>query len=271
MRRARSWLSILLLVLGTARAAEPVPDAASLDAAYRAIHAARFVDLTHAFAPGIPHWKGFGDETVTTPYVEAKDGFTAQVFTHVGQWGTHVDAPAHFHDRLATVDAIDPKSFVLKLVVLDIHAQVATNPDYNVTMEDVRAWERRHGPIPHDAFVALRSDWGKRWPDEAAMQNKDAQGVTHYPGWSMPVLKYLYETRGITASGHETSDTDPGVQAAKDDFSLESYILGLNHFQIEFLANLDQVPEAGALVLVTFPKPAKGTGFPARVVAIVPR
>ncbi len=43
--------------------------------------------------------------------------------------------------------------------------------------------------------------------------------------------------------------------------------LGLNHYQIEMLANLDKVPEAGAIVLVTFPKPEEGTGFPARVVA----
>jgi hypothetical protein len=36
-----------------------------------------------------------------------------------------------------------------------------------------------------------------------------------------------------------------------DDYSLESYILGLNHYQVELLANLDQVPEAGGLVWVT--------------------
>jgi hypothetical protein len=36
------------------------------------------------------------------------------------------------------------------------------------------------------------------------------------------------------------------------------------------LAHLDQVPDAGALAMVTFPKPAQGTGFPARVIAIVP-
>jgi hypothetical protein len=30
------------------------------------------------------------------------------------------------------------------------------------------------------------------------------------------------------------------------------------------------VPEAGALVWITFPKVAQGAGFPARVIAIVP-
>jgi kynurenine formamidase len=84
------------------------------------------------------------------------------------------------------------------------------------------------------------------------------------------VLKYLYEHRKITASGHETTDTDPGSSTSKDDYSLESYILSTNHYQIELLTNLDQVPEAGAIVVVSFPKPKNGSGFPARVFAIVP-
>jgi kynurenine formamidase len=36
------------------------------------------------------------------------------------------------------------------------------------------------------------------------------------------------------------------------------------------LANLDQVPESGALVSVTWPAIKDGTGFPARVFAILP-
>jgi len=62
----------------------------------------------------------------------------------------------------------------------------------------------------------------------------------------------------------------PDHHASKDDYSLETYILGTDHYQIELLANLDKVPEAGAIVVVTFPKPKGGSGFPARVFAIVP-
>jgi kynurenine formamidase len=36
------------------------------------------------------------------------------------------------------------------------------------------------------------------------------------------------------------------------------------------LTNLDQVPEAGAIVVASFPKPQNGSGFPARVFAILP-
>jgi kynurenine formamidase len=36
------------------------------------------------------------------------------------------------------------------------------------------------------------------------------------------------------------------------------------------LTNLDLLPEYGALVVVAFPKPLDGSGFPARVFAILP-
>jgi kynurenine formamidase len=236
----------------------------------------RFVDLTHAFYPGIPHWKGFPDEKRETLfwYEPGKgklgSGFFAESFEHVGQWGTHVDPPAHFIKGLRTVDEIDPKEMVMPLVILDVHEKVEKNPDYQITMEDVRRWEKRYGSIPEGSFVAMRTDWSKRWPDQDRMQNKDRNGVAHYPGWSMDVLKYLFEKRKVTATGHETTDTDPGIFTTKDDYSLESYVLSTNHYQIELLTNLDQVPEAGALVVVSFPKPKGGSGFPARVFAILP-
>jgi kynurenine formamidase len=235
-----------------------------------------YVDLTHAFEPGIPRWPGFPDETRKTIYWYAKrpdtmgSGFFAEVFTHVGQWGTHVDPPAHFIKGLRTVDQIDVKEMILALAVVDVHEEAAKNPDYILSIERVKKWEKEHGPIPTGAFVAMRTDWSKRWPDAAKMANKDVNGVAHYPGWSLPVLKYLYEERKITASGHETTDTDPGIATTKDDYSLESYILGTNHYQIELLTNLDQVPESGAIVIASFPKPKGGSGFPARVFAILP-
>jgi kynurenine formamidase len=197
-------------------------------------------------------------------------GFYAQSFTHAGQWGTHVDPPAHFVKGLRTVDQIDVKEMIMPLVVIDVHEKVLSNPDYTITMDDVKGWEGRHGLIPRGAFVAMRTDWSKRWPDAAAMENAAADGVAHYPGWSKEVLRFLYEERKITASGHETTDTDPGMATSKNDYSLETYILQQNHYQIELLTNLDKVPESGALAVVAFPKPKDGSGFPARVFAILP-
>lgn len=235
-----------------------------------------FVDLTHAFDSNIPHWKGFDPaKRVTTYYYDegvgtSGYGFLVHEYTHVGQWGTHVDPPAHFVKGKRFADEIDLKEMVMPLVVIDVHDKVAQNPDYTLTMADVEAWEAAHGKVPEGAFVAMRTDWSQYWPSQEKMQNQDAKGVAHYPGWSIEVLKFLYEERKITASGHETTDTDPGVATSQDDYSLEFYILNEDHYQIELLANLNQVPEAGAIVVATWPKPKKGSGFPARVFAIVP-
>ena len=265
---------VLLLtayIVPVAVAAEP-----TLLEIYQVLQKKEFVDLTHSFAPGIPHWPGFPNERRETIYWydegvgSAGYGFFAHVYTHVGQWGTHCDPPAHFIKDLRTIDQISVKEMLLPLVVLDIHEKAAQNPDYVVTMNDVRAWENRNGSIPEGSFVALRTDWSKRWPDVAAMRNADKDGVAHYPGWSLEVLKYLCEEKKITASGHETTDTDPGIATSKGDYSCETYILSQDRYQIELLANLDKVPEYGALVVVAFPKPAHGSGFPARVFAILP-
>lgn len=271
--------SFLWPILGVCLAAVPPVPAdteLTLNDAWQIISTRKFVDLTHAFAPGIPHWQGFPDEKreVLFGYEPGEgrlgSGFYTQLFSHVGQWGTHVDPPAHFVRGLRTVDQISLKEMLLALVVIDVHEQVAQNPDYQVTLADLKTWEARHGLVPEGAFVALRTDWSRRWPDMAAMLNKDAMGIPHHPGWSLEVLKYLYEERRITASGHETTDTDPGMATAQGDYSLEAYVLRQDRYQIELLANLDQVPEQGALVVATFPKPEQGSGFPARVFAILP-
>lgn len=244
--------------------------------AYEVLKSHRFVDLTHTFEPGIPHWPGFPDSTREKIYSYDEgvgtmgSGFLAEVYTHVGQWGTHVDPPAHFVEGTRTLDEITVQEMILPLVVIDVHDKVVENPDYTITMTDIHDWEARFGRIPARSFVAMRTDWSKRWPDAEAMRNEDEEGVAHYPGWSQKVLTYLFEERDITASGHETMDTDPGVATSAGDYSLETYILSRNKYQVELLTNLDQVPDHGAIIIVSFPKPKDGSGFPARAFAIVP-
>ena len=229
-----------------------------------------WADLTHAFDVGSPHYAA--DRPMTRERIAdyASQGYRAEYFGLPGQWGTHMDPPAHFHDGAAAADAIPVTDMLLPLVVLDIHEQVSRDPDYTVTRAGIADWERRFGKIPEGAFVALRSDWSKHWPDQAAMENRDADGLSHAPGWSREPLEFLFETRAITAIGHETLDTDPGLAASRGDFSLESYALARGRYQIGLLANLDRVPESGAIVSVTWPKIHKGSGFPARVFAIFP-
>ena len=277
-KNMRKYLMVVAFVFvstaffaGAAIAAEP-----SLMEVFNIIKTKEFVDLTHAFDANIPHWPGFPTEKRETIYWYDKgvgslgEGFFAQIFSHVGQWGTHCDPPAHFIKGGRTIDQIDVKDMLLPLVVIDVSNKVASNHDYVLSLEDIKEWESKHGPVPEGAFVALRTDWSKRWPDAAAMQNRDANGIAHYPGWGLEALKYLYEERKITSSGHEPTDADPGLSTSKGDYSCQIYLHSQDKHQIELLTNLDKVPESGALIVAAFPKPVGGSGFPARAFAILP-
>jgi len=239
-------------------------------AAHANIFAGRtFTDLTHAFHTGQPHFPAFPDESREELFsLERGDGFTTHRYTIIGQWGTHIDPPAHFAPGGRTVDQLPVDEMILPLVVLDISDRVATDPDAVPALDDVSAWEARNGRIPERSFVALRTDWWMRWPDGAAMANQDEDGVSHTPGWSREVLEFLVEERNIAGAGHEQTDTDPGSATSRGDLGLERYLLGRDRWQVELLAHLDEVPEANALVVASWPKPQAGSGFPARVFAI---
>ncbi|WP_115787659.1 cyclase family protein [Arthrobacter silvisoli] len=229
----------------------------------------KYTDLTHAFHPGQPHFPAFPDETREAVFdLERGDGFTAHRYSIIGQWGTHVDPPSHFIRGGRTLDQIPVQEMILPLVVLDITDAVAADPDATPTMEDISRWEERNGAVPEGSFVALRTGWSSRWPDAAAMANRDPEGISHTPGWSRDVLAFLIEERRVAAVGHEQTDTDPGKATSRHDFSLETYVLAQDRWQIELLANLGNLPEAGAVVVASWAKPLGGSGFPARVFAI---
>ena len=235
---------------------------------------ARWIDLTHTFDESIPHCESFAPMRRETLFHYDQgvgtqgSGFLAHSYTHVGQWGTHVDPGAHFVRGKRYLDEIPVTEMILPLVVIDIRQAVAANADYRISIEDVSRWEQRHGPIPHGAFIAKQSGWSSRWPSQAGMMNRDEHGVAHFPGWSLEVLQFLFEQRYAVACGHETTDTDGGRAISRGDVSLETYVLKLDRWQIELLADLDGVPESGALMVASWPKPKQGSGFPARVFAI---
>ncbi|GEM88076.1 cyclase family protein [Meiothermus granaticius] len=230
-----------------------------------------FTDLTHTFFPGQPKFPALPDEE-QGHFCRLEDGalFDIQQYSFVGQWGTHVDPPLHMVPGGRSIDRLEVRETLLPLVVVNVADKAARDPDYCIGMADLEAWEAQYGPIPSGSLVAMRTDWSKRWPDPVAMANRDAQGIQHFPGWSLEVLRFLLEVRQVTAVGHETTDTDGGLACSREDstWALEKYILAQDRWQVELLTNLDQVPEAGALVMVAWPKPKGGSGFPARVVAI---
>jgi kynurenine formamidase len=259
--------SVIALALGLL-SSTPAAAGSDLDRAYRIIAGKQFVDLTHSFGPTTPVWSGFGqaeftpafDPKTRKPYTIKDDGFRATYYNMVGQYGTHVDPPAHFAEDGITMDKIPLKQMILPLIVLDNTPYQTKDDNHAFSVADLKAWEKKHGNVPRGSFVALRTDMYKDWD-----KNPERFKRAPFPAWSFETIKFLYEQRGVTATGHEAMDTD-----TSDKMDSETYILQHGHYQIEVMANLDKVPPRGALIVVTWPKVRDGLGFPARALAILP-
>jgi kynurenine formamidase len=265
--RMPSATLLLAATIGIALHAETCA-ASDLDRAYRIIAGKKFIDLTHSFSPYTPVWSGFGQARMTSmadpkthePYTISKDGFRTTFYEMVGQYGTHVDPPAHFAENGITMDKIPVKQMILPLVVLDDTPFLAKDPNHAFAVVDLLAWEKAHGQVPKRAFAALRTDMYKDWD-----ANPERFKRSEFPAWSLETIKFLVEKRGVAAIGHESMDTD-----TTEKMESETYVLQQGRYQIEVMANLDQVPARGALIMVTWPKVKDGLGFPARAFAILP-
>ena len=158
-----------------------------------------------------------------------------------------------------SIDELPPTFAIRPLVIISIVEKVAADPGYHLAVADVQAWERQHGTIPSGAVVFVRSDWSKEWPNPALATR------TVFPGVSLAALKFLHEERHILLHGHEPLDTDttPTLEG-------EAWLLRNGYTQAEGVAHLDEVPEAGALVSIGFPKFQGGLGGYARFIAICP-
>jgi kynurenine formamidase len=258
-------LAILVFCLA---ASAPARAAGDLMQAYRIIESKTFVDLTHSFSPDTPVWSGFGQARFTPAYdpktgrayTIEQDGFHTTYYNMVGQYGTHLDPPAHFAKGGITMDKIPLKQMILPLIVLDDTPYQVKEPNHAFSVADLMAWEKEHGRVPAGSFAALRTDMYKDWDS-----NPEHFKRAPFPAWAFETIRFLYEHRGVVATGHESLDTD-----TTDKMLSETYLLEHAHYQIEVMANLDKVPATGALIVVTWPKVRGGLGFPARAFAILP-
>lgn len=229
-----------------------------------------WVDLTHTFGPDSPHFSAFSDAKFETLFTH-DDGFFAQNFSFAGQYGTHIDAPIHFVRDTRYLEELGLKELVLPLVVLDFSTESAADHDFTLTVNHILEFEEKHGKIEAETFVALRTDWSKRWPDREAFNNEDEEGNNRIPGWGIDALKFLFEERQIKAVGHETFDTDSAKDFRENGALLgEYYVLEQDTYQVELLTNLDKLPAKGAVIFNIVPKPEKASGFPVRSFAVLP-
>jgi kynurenine formamidase len=186
--------------------------------------------------------------------------------------GTHLDAPVHWVTGQGGEDVsqIPPARLVGPAVVIDRSAEVAKDPDYLLTIQDVQAFEAEAGELPAGGWLLYRTGWDARADDEAAFLNADDAGP-HTPGVAPDCARWLAAERPIVGFGVETVGTDAGAAAGFDPpFPCHSHLLGAGKYGLTQLANLVLLPPTGALLVVAPLKIVRGSGSPARVLALVP-
>ena len=192
------------------------------------------------------------------------DGYYMQQWTIIEHIGTHVDAPGHFTPGGRLSPELRPEELVVEAVVIDIADRAARDPDTVVTVDDLRAFERRHGRIPRNAAVLMYSGWAAKVGDAAAYRGADAAGTLHFPGFGAEACEWLLRRRGIRSLGVDTLSIDPGNSTT---FETHLILTGADRYGLENLNNLDRIPRRGATVVVGLIPYEEGSGGQARILA----
>ena len=222
------------------------------------------VDMTHTLGPDFPTYFGQPQFAAEQLFNFADNGFNLFNLTINEHTGTHIDAPLHFSADGTSVDEIAVSDLVAPLCVVDIAARAAGDADTQVTPDDLAAWIAANGDIPDGACVAMHSGWASKVGTDA-FRNFDGS-AQHYPGFHVEAVQMLMEQTGARSIAVDTLSLDHGISP---DFAAHYAWLPTGRFGIECLAGLDQVPAAGATLIIGAPKHAGGSGGPARIFALV--
>lgn len=239
------------------------------------VHFEKVVDLTHVLEPNIPNYFRLNME-ITPVLTHAEHGVYVNRLTVPEHYGTHFDTPSHFIRRGATGESIEPQQLVGPLVIIDVAGRASSDPNTEVTVGDLERWERRHGRIPRGAFVAMYSDWAKRWPTPAYL-NEDATTTYNFPGFGGEAARFLVEERDIIGIGCDSHSLDVGPSTS---YPAHFAVLGAGKIGVENLAGLDDVlrrterrtqtaTEGLPLIFIGGLKTRAGSGSPVRALALV--
>jgi kynurenine formamidase len=232
------------------------------------------VDLTYSFDENTIYWptaEGFKwtkDQWGPSPggYFYASASYGASE-----HGGTHLDSPLHFAEGHEGTDEIPVNRLIAPAVVIDVAAACDKNPDYLLSRDDITRWERAHGRIPEGAIVLVRTGWGKYWPERKRYLGTDERGAgavpkLHFPGISADAA-HLMVARKVSGAGIDTASVDYGQSK---DFQTHRILYAENIYGLENVANLDQLPATGTLLIALPMKIKDGTGGPVRIVAVLP-
>ncbi|WP_425256271.1 cyclase family protein [Microbaculum marinisediminis] len=225
----------------------------------------KVVDLTHALPEDFPTFFGQPQLEIENVYKFDKDGFNLNIWHLNEHTGTHMDAPIHFSKDGQTADQVEVEKLVVPIVVIDVKAKAAEDPDYRLTPDDIAAWESANGDLPDGCCVAMNSGWDAHVKSDM-FRNADGDGVMHFPGFHAEAADMMIKDRNVIGMAVDTLSLDHG---ASKDFKTHYTWLPSGRWGMECIANLDAIPATGATLVVGSPKIVGATGGPSRLIALI--
>lgn len=177
------------------------------------------VPLTLSLRDGVPLYEGDPDftwEVAVDSRTPAHDdgGYLLEHVTSLGtHTASHVSAPVHFILGGKRLDQLDEDFTLMPLAVVDVRRRIRDDgPDFLVTREDLRAWERRHGRIPAHGCVLLLTGYAALYDDGSGSGSPYVS--TPAPGFAGSAVDWLFGSRSILATGSDTLGPDATIDTA---------------------------------------------------------
>lgn len=237
-----------------------------------AVDPRRVVDLTYPYNAQTVYWptaERFQWKKEAWGVAPGGYWYASAGFCTSEHGGTHLDSPIHFAEGKWTTAEIPLERLIGPAVVVDIRAACEKDRDYRLTPADLRAWEKRHGPIRPGDIVLVRTGWGRYWPDLKQYLGSDKRGDASglsFPGLSKEAAELLVE-RKVSGVGIDTASLDYGRST---DFIVHRILNAANIYGLENVAHLERLPARGATLIALPMKIEGGTGGPVRIIGLLP-
>jgi kynurenine formamidase len=177
---------------------------------------------------------------------------------------THIIAPGALIPGTWSAGQIPPERLVAPLVVMDLSPAInqgSPKGSSPISLDDIAAWESRHGMIPQGAVIAIRRPGAA---DESATNDLS---VADLPTAPFPVTRdaamFLVEARYTIGFAVETPVTLAADRALAQQLALHgSYV-------VEGTARFTSLPATGSLIIVAPARSNTAGTVPVRILAMV--
>jgi arylformamidase len=214
------------------------------------------VDLSHEIVPGMTTYPGLAEpqlrvkvsRTSSADRLSSGVSFEIEELRLVGNTGTYLDSPFHFHAERADLARL-PLERLVAVPITVVRAYGVREVTAEHLGDPGRLWGRA---------VLMHTGWARRWGTPGYLE----LDCPHLTATAVDVLIGA----NVALVGIDSLNIDDPVDPARP---AHNGLLGADIPIIEHLTNLEVLPDTGAR-LTALPVPVRGmASFPVRAVAVV--